>query len=37
MSTILFSKTFIEQINTIIRRFLWAGIQEEHQTNPIPF
>jgi hypothetical protein len=32
-----FSKTFIEQINTIIRRFWWAGIQEEHQTNPIPF
>jgi hypothetical protein len=32
-----FSKTFIEQINTIIRRFWWAGVQEEHQTNPIAF
>jgi hypothetical protein len=37
MYTILFSKTFIEQINTIIRRFWWAGVQEEHQTNHIAF
>jgi hypothetical protein len=37
MSTILFSKTFIDKINTIIRRFWWAGVQEEHQTNPIAF
>jgi hypothetical protein len=26
MSTVLFSKTFIEKINTIIHRFWWAGI-----------
>jgi hypothetical protein len=37
ISTILFSKTFIAQINFIIWRFWWAGVQEEHQTNPIPF
>lgn len=37
MSTILFSKTFIEQINTIVRRFWWIGVQEEHQTNLIAF
>jgi hypothetical protein len=37
MSTIVFSKIFIEQINTIIRRFWWAGIQEENPTNPITF
>jgi hypothetical protein len=29
MSTVLFSKTFIERINTIIRRFWWTGVQEE--------
>lgn len=37
MSTILFSKTFIDQITTIIRRFWWAGVQEENDTNPIAF
>jgi hypothetical protein len=37
MSTILFSKTFIDKINSIIRRFWWAGIQEENNTNPIAF
>jgi hypothetical protein len=26
MSTVLFSKTFVEKINTIIRRFWWAGV-----------
>lgn len=26
MSTVLFSKTFVEKINTIIRRFWWADI-----------
>lgn len=29
MSTVLFSKTFVEKINTIIRRFWWACIKEE--------
>ena len=29
MSTVLFSKTFIANINTILRRFWWAGVQEE--------
>jgi hypothetical protein len=37
MSAILFSKTFIDQINAIIRKFWWAGIQEENNTNPIAF
>jgi hypothetical protein len=37
MSTVLFSKTFIEKINTIIRRFWWAGVQEDQHTNPIAF
>jgi hypothetical protein len=34
MFMVLFSKTFIEKINTIIRRFWWAGVQEEHVTSP---
>jgi hypothetical protein len=29
MSTVLFSKTFIKKINTIIKRFWWIGVQEE--------
>jgi hypothetical protein len=29
MSTVLFSKAFIEKINSIIRKFWWAGVQEE--------
>jgi hypothetical protein len=37
MSTVLFSKTFIEKINSIITRFWWAGIQEEHVSNPIAY
>jgi hypothetical protein len=37
MSTVLFSKTFIAKINAIIRKFWWAGIQEENPTNPIAF
>ena len=37
MSTVLFSKTFIANINTILRRFWWAGVQEEHDTSPIAF
>jgi hypothetical protein len=37
MSTVLFSKAFIEKINSITRRFWWAGVQEENQTNPIAY
>jgi hypothetical protein len=37
MSTFLFSKTFIEKINTIIRRFWWAGVQEDNHTSPIAY
>jgi len=37
MSTILFSKTFIEDLTTIIKRFWWSGIQEESSTKPIHF
>jgi hypothetical protein len=37
MSTILFSNNFIAKINAIIRKFWWAGIQEENNTNPIHF
>jgi hypothetical protein len=35
MSTVLFSKTIIAKINAIIRKFWWAGIQDENPTNPI--
>ena len=37
MSTILFSKTFIEELTAIIKRFWWSGIQEESSTKPIHF
>jgi hypothetical protein len=37
LSTILFSKTFIEKINSIIRRFWWAGVQEEDSSSPIAY
>jgi len=37
MSTVLFSKIFIEKLNAIMRKFWWAGVQEENQTTPIPF
>lgn len=37
MSTVLFSKSSVEKITTIIRRFWWAGIQDENPTNPIAF
>jgi hypothetical protein len=37
MSTVLFFKTFIEKINSIIRRFWWTGVQEEQQTTPIAY
>jgi hypothetical protein len=34
---VLFSKTFIHKINSIIRNFWWAGVQAENPTNPIAF
>jgi hypothetical protein len=37
MSTVLFFKTFIEKINTIIRRFWWAGVQEEDTSSLIAY
>lgn len=37
MSTILFSKTFVEKITAIIRRFWWTGVQEDNPTSPIAF
>jgi hypothetical protein len=37
MSTVLFSKAFIERINTIVRRFWWAGVQEEDSSSPIAY
>jgi hypothetical protein len=37
MSTVLFSKTFVEKINAIIQRFWWAGVQDDNPSNPIAF
>jgi hypothetical protein len=37
MSTILFSKTFVDRITAIIRRFWWTGVQEDNPTSPIAF
>jgi hypothetical protein len=37
MSTMLFSKTFVGKINTIIRRFWWAGVQDDNPTSPIAY
>ena len=37
MSTVLFSKPFVEKINAIIRKFWWAGIQDDSPSNPIAF
>jgi hypothetical protein len=34
---VLFSKTFIHKINSIIRNFWWASVQAENPTNPIAF
>jgi hypothetical protein len=36
MSTVLFLKTFVEKINTIIRKFWWAGIQDDDASSPVP-
>jgi hypothetical protein len=37
MSTVLFSKSFVHKINTIIRRFWWTGIQDDNPTSPITY
>lgn len=37
MSDVLFSKTFVEKINAIIRRFWWAGVEEDNPTSPIAY
>jgi hypothetical protein len=37
MSTMLFCKSFINKINSIIRKFWWAGVQAENPTNPLSF
>jgi len=35
MSTVLFSNTFIQKINFVLRCFWWAGVQDDDPTNPI--
>jgi hypothetical protein len=35
MSTVLFSNTFIQKINSVLRCFWWAGVQDDDPTNPI--
>lgn len=37
MSIVLFSKRFIAKITSIIRKFWWAGVQEENATSPFHF
>jgi hypothetical protein len=37
MFTILFSKSFIGRITTIIRKFWWTGVQEDSPTSPIAY
>lgn len=37
MSTVLFSKSFVQQITSIIKRFWWTGVQEENPTSPIAY
>jgi len=37
MSTIIFSKTFIEKIISVIRRFWWAGVQQDDPSKPIAY
>lgn len=37
MSTVLFSKTSVDKITSIIRKFWWAGIQDDNPTSPIHF
>lgn len=37
MSTVLFSKTFIAKITSIVRKFWWAGVQDENSTTSFHF
>ena len=37
MSMVLFSKNFISKITSIIRKFWWAGVQEDNSTSPFHF
>jgi hypothetical protein len=37
MSTVLFSKSFLQQITTTIRKFWWIGVQEDGVTSPIAY
>lgn len=37
MSTVLLSKSFVQQKTMIIRRFWWTGVQEDNPTSPIAY
>jgi hypothetical protein len=37
MSTILFSKTFLQKITATIRKLWWTGVQEDRVTSPIAY
>jgi hypothetical protein len=37
MSNIIFSNAFIEKITSIMRRFWWAGVQQDDPSNPIAY
>ena len=37
MSTILFSKNFIDKITAIVRKFWWAGVQDENASTSFHF
>lgn len=37
MSTILFSRKFMDKITAIIRKFWWAGVQEDNHSTPFHF
>ena len=37
MSIVMFSNSFVEKINSVIKRFWWAGVQEENITSSIAY
>jgi hypothetical protein len=37
MSMALFSKIFISKITSIVRKFWWAGVQDDNLTTPFHF
>lgn len=37
VSTILFSKTFVDKLTATIRKFWWTGVQEDNPTNSIAY